>query len=165
MEWHVDVDARSADQIAEDTLFDIMDALASFSAATALDPGGYIVSVAMSINANSVAEAAEIASHAVNDTMNSLGHPVVLAGLDVKSDAQFTREQSEPRFPAVVGYAEIADMAGVSRQRARQFAESDSFPTPVITTAQGPLMSQNAVRAWLDDRNTKPGRPRKPATC
>lgn len=33
------------------------------------------------------------------------------------------------------------------------------FPAPVITTAQGPLMTKAAVERWLENRNTRPGRP------
>ncbi|GAA5203106.1 hypothetical protein GCM10025773_32100 [Microbacterium jejuense] len=55
----------------------------------------------------------------------------------------------------VVGYAEIADMAQVSRQAARAWADNPTFPPAVIETAQGPLRAKDAVQAWLENRNTR----------
>lgn len=57
-------------------------------------------------------------------------------------DADFTQQLARPLFPEVVGYSEIADMAGVTRQRARKFATHAGFPSPVIKTAHGPLMAK-----------------------
>lgn len=69
-------------------------------------------------------------------------------------------EIETPTIPDLVGYAEIAEIAGVSRSRARQFADLDGFPAPVVETAAGPLRLKSAVQAWVATRNTKPGRPR-----
>ena len=66
----------------------------------------------------------------------------------------------EPLYPPVVGYAEIARMTGVTRQRAYAFPRIDSFPKPVIETSQGPLYSEDAVRAWAQTRELRPGRPK-----
>jgi len=68
-----------------------------------------------------------------------------------------------PVIPDLVSYAEIAEIAGVSRQRARQFADIEGFPKPVVETAAGPLRLKASVEAWVERRNTKPGRPRKTA--
>ena len=61
----------------------------------------------------------------------------------------------EPRHPPVVGYAEIARMTGVTRQRAYAFPRIESFPKPVIETSQGPLYSEDAVRAWAQTRELR----------
>lgn len=66
----------------------------------------------------------------------------------------------EYTIPELVGYAEIASMAGVSRQRARQFASLEGFPTPAVETSYGPLRLKTEVQSWLDTRNTRPGRPK-----
>ena len=66
----------------------------------------------------------------------------------------------EPLYPPVVGYAEIARMTGVTRQRAYAFPRIESFPKPVIETSQGPLYSEDAVRAWAQTRELRPGRPK-----
>lgn len=69
------------------------------------------------------------------------------------------KELAEPVIPPLVGYAEIAEIAGVSRQRARQLAEQPGFPVPVTKTAAGPLRVRAAVEDWAATRRTKPGRP------
>ena len=81
-----------------------------------------------------------------------------LIAIDAKTEDAHNAEMTGPQWPEVVGYAEIADMAGVSRQRAHQLAHMPGFPPAVITTAQGPLMRKTAVAAWLATRDTRPGR-------
>ena len=56
----------------------------------------------------------------------------------------------QPLYPDVVGYSEIADMAGVSRQAARLWGSNPTFPPAVIETAQGPLRLKAAVQAWIE---------------
>ena len=73
----------------------------------------------------------------------------------------FDQRVLEPSIPELVGYAEIADMARVSRQRARQFADLSGFPVAVITTQAGPLRVRRSVEQWLAVRHPKPGRPAK----
>jgi hypothetical protein len=51
-------------------------------------------------------------------------------------------------------------MTGVTRQRAYAFPRIESFPKPVIETSQGPLYSEDAVRAWAQTRELRPGRPK-----
>lgn len=61
----------------------------------------------------------------------------------------------------LVGLTEIADMLGVSRQRAGQLAATEGFPEPVARLAAGPIYESADVEAWARTRNTKSGRPRK----
>lgn len=86
--------------------------------------------------------------------------PVTVDDFRVMTDAVMQRELEQPPFPDVVSYAEIAELAGVSRQRARQFRNIDTFPAPVIETGQGPLFNRASVEAWAEQRNRRPGRPR-----
>ena len=48
----------------------------------------------------------------------------------------------------LMGVREIADMFGVSRQRASQFGNKADFPTPVATLASGPIWHTEDVEAW-----------------
>lgn len=80
-----------------------------------------------------------------------------------------TREETErllarPAIPELVGYAEIADMLGVSRQRARQLADAAGFPPAAVTTAAGPLRVRAAVEAWASNWRRQGGRPPKEST-
>lgn len=64
----------------------------------------------------------------------------------------------------MVGYAEIAKAAGVSRQRIRQLAATAGFPAPVIKTAAGPLFPKAAAEQWARTRQPKAGRPKQAST-
>ena len=53
------------------------------------------------------------------------------------------------RFPKLAGLAEIASLAGVSRQRAGQLAAHPDFPQPVQRLAMGPVWREADVQAFL----------------
>jgi hypothetical protein len=54
------------------------------------------------------------------------------------------------RFPKLAGLAEIAGLAGVSRQRAAQLAAHPDFPKPVDRLAMGPVWREADVTKFLD---------------
>jgi predicted DNA-binding transcriptional regulator AlpA len=47
-----------------------------------------------------------------------------------------------------VRLVEIAELLGVSRQRAHQIAEEPGFPTPVERDGRGRLWERREVAAW-----------------
>ncbi len=47
-----------------------------------------------------------------------------------------------------MGISEIAELLGVSRQRAHQLAASHGFPEPVARLAQGPVWETAEVEKW-----------------
>lgn len=61
----------------------------------------------------------------------------------------------------LVGISEIAQMLGVSRQRAVQLVGGyDDFPAPNATLAAGRIWERNQVEAWMAKHpERKPGRP------
>jgi hypothetical protein len=65
------------------------------------------------------------------------------------------------QIPELVGYAEIAAMAAVSRQRARELPGKPGFPPPAVTTASGPLRVKADVEQWLSSWDRTAGRPSK----
>ncbi|WP_223690124.1 hypothetical protein [Leifsonia poae] len=161
--WQASVSFVSATTFTEDAAFDTIDALTNHGAAMSVEhdlTGGTVV---LSVEAATPLDAATEASRLVTTTAESTLGSINVTRLEVLSEAAVDAELERPLFPEVVGYAEIADMAGVSRQRARQFASINGFPSPVIETAQGPLMGRHAVERWLETRNTSGGRPRKAA--
>ena len=60
-------------------------------------------------------------------------------------------------FPKLAGLAEIAGLAGVSRQRAGQLAAHPAFPAPVARLAMGPVWREADVTKFLATER-KPGR-------
>ena len=62
--------------------------------------------------------------------------------------------------PKLAGVAEVAALAGVSRQRATQITRHPDFPEPVDRLAMGPVWLEADVRAFIDTPR-KAGRKRK----
>lgn len=152
MTWHVRVSFTAAASCDEDAPFDLTEALAEYAAVTSVNRDLTGGTVALFIDAAAPIDAVTIASHLVIDAAAKTVGTIDVTGLEVMSEEDFDSELDRPVFPEVVGYAEIAEIAGVSRQRARQFAELQGFPRPVIETAQGPLRSKTAVESWLENR-------------
>lgn len=142
--------------MSEDDAFDIMEKLGKYGAVTTVERDFSGGSVTLSIEADTTLDAASGASRLVSE---AVPNPITITGLEVVTETEAHARLGEPLFPEVVSFAEIGTLAGVSRQRARQFSENPAFPKPVITTAQGPLYGLHAVKQWLDTRNTRPGRP------
>lgn len=156
--WHATVGFTTSTPFSEDAPFDVAETLAEHGAVMSVARDFSGGDVLLTVDAETVLAAANRAVGLVHDALDSAGiDHAPLVAIQVQDEEAFDRELATPAFPEVVGYAEIADMAGVSRQRARQFADKDDFPKPVIKTAQGPLMSKAAVASWLD-RRSKTGR-------
>lgn len=145
-------------QMNADEVFTVSESLGKYGAAIAVERDNNGGSVTLSVDAADTVTAAEEAARLVSD---ATPHPITIIGLEVITEEEADARLEEPVFPRVVGFAEIGQMAGVSRQRARQFSDIAGFPAPVITTAQGPLYGLHSVERWLEKRNNRPGRPAK----
>ncbi len=64
------------------------------------------------------------------------------------------------RFPKLAGLAEIAGLAGVSRQRAAQLAARPDFPAPVARLAMGPVWRESDVQKFIDTPRKAGRRPK-----
>ena len=61
-----------------------------------------------------------------------------VTGLEAREWADAVARNREPLYPPVVGYAEIARMTGVTRQRAYAFPRIESFPQAGDRDLTGP---------------------------
>jgi predicted DNA-binding transcriptional regulator AlpA len=53
-----------------------------------------------------------------------------------------------PSKPRTVRIIEIAELLGVTKQRAHQLAGEDRFPSPVAEDARGRLWDRREVTSW-----------------
>ncbi|MGI8795543.1 MAG: hypothetical protein ACR2IR_02965 [Acidimicrobiia bacterium] len=83
--------------------------------------------------------------------------PVVHA--EVLTYEEQDRELETPNFPELVGVSEIAELLGVTRQRASALARRRGFPTPVATLASGPVWTRPSLNRFVDEWPRKNGRP------
>ena len=160
--WHARLDWASTAPTTPDTLASLLDELTDHSPAGSLGHDGSSGSVMLALEAPSLDDALTQALAAGRTALQQHVPTGDVVGIEVRDGDALDRELEQPVFPDVVGYAEIAEIAGVSRQRARAFTKITGFPAPVIVSAQGPLMARAAVEGWLENRNTRPGRPAAP---
>jgi hypothetical protein len=71
-------------------------------------------------------------------------------------ELEFTRETDE-----LVGVTELAEMLGVTRQRASELRTRPGFPAPIADLASGPVWKSSSLRRFVDTWERRPGRPRK----
>lgn len=161
--WHARLDWLSKTATTEDVLFDLMDELTDYAPSASIDRDAHAGSITVAVEAVSFDDALSSALGVVRAALQQYVPTASVIGVELVDSDALDRELDRPLFPEVVGFAEIAELAGVSRQRARAFRQSPGFPAPVIETAQGPLMAKAAIENWIENRNTRPGR--RPATA
>lgn len=122
-------------------------------------PGHSHYSVTLSLRAAS-AEAAFERARALLDQANPLRTSDIL-------DWRIHREGREaptnelPTYPVFVGVAEVAEILGVSKQRAWTLAKRADFPKPVKVLKATPVWLKRSITAWWAAWERKRGRPRK----
>ncbi|MBK0420170.1 hypothetical protein JD276_14120 [Leucobacter sp. CSA1] len=158
--WHASLTFTSA-KFSDDAAFDLIGELAPNGASMSIAPDDAGGTITFTVEAPTVLDAVDTAANLLVDRASGTIGAIDLAGVEILSEDAMNELVTDPTYPEVVSFAEIADMGGFSRQRARQLAESGAFPHAVITTAQGPLYSKHAIERYLETRTTKPGRPAK----
>jgi hypothetical protein len=86
------------------------------------------------------------------------GEPVAV---EVLTTAEQDRRLAEPVFPELAGVSEIAELLGVSRQRASSVQHLEAFPAPVAELRSGPVWRKADLTRFAETWERKPGRPRK----
>ena len=89
----------------------------------------------------------------------------VATGVELLPEAEHQRRTSKPTIPELVGFTEIAKMAGVTKQRGQQMPNIAGFPMAVVVTAAGPLRVKSQVEAFLRTWERKPRAPTEGAIC
>lgn len=159
--WSVRVDWKHPGY-NEAGLEELVHALADHRGVVTVDPGpphhSDRVSATLRIETTTLRQATTTALRAVED---ATGIPAI--GVEALLTVDFEEQLNRPSIPELVGYAEIAEMFGVSRQRARELADRSDFPPAVVTTKSGPLRVKRQVEAWASTWERHAGRPRKAA--
>jgi len=122
-------------------------------------PGYGHYSVTLSLQAASLPAAFERA-WALLERVYPIRHPDLL-------DWRVHREGKEvpttelPVFPEFVGVSEVAELLGVSKQRAWTLARRPDFPPPAKVLKATPVWLKRSITAWREQWERKSGRPRK----
>ena len=146
--WYISIGFRTSRPFSEDLAFDMSERLEDYAAVMSMARDRKSGSVALTIDAKEWSTALDLAHTAVIEVLEAAEVEATLTSVGAQNQDEFHAELNEPVYPQVVGFAEIARIAGVSRQ----LAEKESFPHPVIKTSQGPLYNVHAVHRWLEAR-------------
>ncbi|MEH0058777.1 hypothetical protein [Auritidibacter ignavus] len=152
--WHVELGFVSQKSLDDDVVFDIVERLEDYAAVISVSRDLKSGSLALTNESQSLSSALESVRKAFAECMEAIRLPYEITSVKVQSEAEFDAELNEPVYPPVVAFADIARMAGISRQRVRQISAKPDFPEVVIKTSQGPLYNRYAVKRWLKNRNT-----------
>ena len=88
--------------------------------------------------------AAQIASASCDDGLHAAGLPALVVADCRAARMDVVRGEVE-ETPDLIGVSEIADLLGVSKQRAWQVTKTKSFPAEAFHPKAGPLWWQSAV--------------------
>ena len=80
--------------------------------------------------------------------------------LEVETVDETERAVARP-YPTLVGVTEIAELLGVTRQRASTLQTRQGFPPPAAVLKSGPVWMLSDVEGFKSTWARKPGRPRK----
>ena len=155
--WSARVEWPAPDP-SDDALMAIAEAVAEHHGAVGSDAAAGIISVQITLSAGTLRQAVDAALTVARNAAGAADLRFIPTRIEVLPEAVFAAEVHNPRVPDLVGYAEIAAMAGVSRQRARELPSLADFPPPVAEPSTGPLRVKSQVEAWLANWSRTPGR-------
>jgi hypothetical protein len=158
MEWVVSLDASIPGTFTEELADRVMEDLKVFSPAVGGREGR--IGVTMSVEASNDRQAYD---HARDAFRKVLGPRSRIVETRVQSVDEFERELEAPPVPALAGISEVAEVLGVSRQRASELAGSAAFPKPIADLAAGPVWLRSAIARFNETWVRRSGRPRASA--
>jgi hypothetical protein len=162
MLWHADVDLAHTQELNDDQV-DALTRNLPGCAIVSHDTGRGWLILRFEVEARTLGAAVDRALRIARDVAaQALGVPIDPQGVRVLPMDEHDRDLADSERFDLVGYMQIGDMLGVSKQRAGQVAEMAGFPTPVVPSGvRGPLYPRTAVARFIAEWERKPGRPRK----
>lgn len=157
--WTIEIDATHDDTLTDDELVDLAERFRPYGGALAVGDG--MLGVTFSIDNTIDAPAA--ASKGATIFRNQLLEPddYTIVRLHARTHAVHDADLAEPVIPDLVGVAELAELLGVSTQRASELRSRAGFPRPAVTLRSGPVWVRANVEQFASTWKRKPGRPPK----
>jgi hypothetical protein len=161
-EWSVDVDVRHTlpSRRAKEAIFRILEELLAHAAVGSL--GRRTLGVSFNVKARDAAGAIDAALPLLHKALTLAGvpEPQEIFRLELETVEEQERRLSQPTLPPFAGITEVAEILGVTRQRAHQLSQTTEFPKPIVTLAAGPVWNRHAIDRFKDTWTRRPGRPR-----
>lgn len=161
MEWIISADMVGTSKVTDADLEELVESLKPFGGALGLDEDRlrWHATFAVDAPAPTPADAAQFAQSVLAGLLVGTGARVI--ALEVMEAAEADRRLEERNFPELLGIGEIAELLGVTRQRASTLQTSAGFPDPVARLKSGPVWTEPSVRNFAATWQRKGGRPRK----
>lgn len=161
--WTITIEAAGTEPADLDAgIQALVDALADRGGAVSGAPDGtrYGATFSATQAFDSIEDLAGWAERYFGDTAAHVGLPPwPIVRLELMTFAEHDAELERPNFPELIGVTEIAELAGVTRQRASKLAQSHGFPAAVAQLASGPVWTRPSLDRFLEEWQRKPGRP------
>jgi hypothetical protein len=120
----------------------------------------WAVQLTVSTDRDDPVDGARVAVDLVTTAARKAGLPPwPVVKLEVTEWERFDAELDAPNTPDLVGIAELAELVGVTRQRASTLARRPGFPEPLAELASGPVWDLRMVERFVRSWARKPGRP------
>jgi hypothetical protein len=162
-QWTVSIDAMTTTEITDDELAQLAEYFQPVAGALSIWPDRHRVGITMSLEDNELVTAARAAdageARAIN-FMQKVGHNCNIVRLEVLTFDEHDADLAQPVIPELVGVAELAELLGVSTQRASELRSRAGFPAPTVTLRSGPVWVRANVEHFAETWARKPGRPR-----
>lgn len=158
--WAARVDVAPDTPVADDAVDNIHEALHAYAPSVGITQAGAL-SVLLAVEAGTLRQAADEALRLVKGAAQGVGAGRTVTHLQVQPWHLFEAEVLAPAVPELMGLADIAELLGVSRQRARELADTAAFPDPVQRLRSGPLFIADEVRRFHATWTRRSGRPRR----
>lgn len=166
LEWSVEIEVLApseAEPVAFDDVVGILDLLADRGVGGLTTDGEEGVArygTRFCVDAEDAEGAVRSAVGAFRAAQRELGLPEwPTVRLEALTMEDLERDNTAARWPELLGVTELADLLGVSKQRASELARSTSFPPPLMHLASGPVWVRPVVERFSETWERRPGRP------
>jgi hypothetical protein len=151
--WQVTVDLLGL-ELTPDELGRLVDEMADVGIAVASHDGR--LSVTLTAHEETAGDAF---GRSLDRVYRHVQPKATVASVEVLADAEVDRRLAEPAFPELAGIAEVAQLLGVSKQRASELQTREGFPAPVAVLRSGPIWRKEDLSSFAARWERKPGRP------
>lgn len=118
---------------------------------------GSWISAQFTVRATSIYRCFQSATEMFEKALAEIGvHDFTLDHVQLMTHEELEQELSRPLYPELVGIHEIAELLGVTRQRASALAASAQFPRPLTKIAAGPVWPRPWITRFLREWDRRP---------
>ncbi len=165
MGWTLHFESTTSGPIRDELIGAFADELADHGGAVSVGSNRFAATFSIEEELRDPADVIRRGTDVYDEAVRNAGLPdSTIVRAEALTWAEFDRDLAEPAYPELVGITEIAELLGVSRQRASALQTRAGFPQPLAVLASGPVWPKPWLTTFIEGWDRKPGRPRKATT-